>query len=94
LPAAEAAEITQYLTTYSAEVWDTEAGQRIAKVSPTDPLRITASARWQRKHHRLPASAFAADNVKTKSHCSACHSDAETGLFADQAITYDQGVFR
>ncbi|MGH7124610.1 MAG: cytochrome b/b6 domain-containing protein [Stellaceae bacterium] len=94
LPPAEAAEITRYLTANSAETWDTEAGRRIAKVSPADPLRITASPHWQRKHHWLPASAFTAETVKTKSHCSACHSDAETGGFADQAITYDQGVFR
>jgi len=94
LPSPEAAEITQYLTTYSAEAWDTESGQRIAKVSPADPLRITASPHWQRKHHWLPASAFTAESVRTKSHCTACHADAETGRFADQAITYDQGVFR
>ncbi len=94
LPGDEAAAITQYLTTYAAEAWDTEAGRRIAVVSPSDPLRITASPHWRRKHHWLPATAFAASNVKTKSHCSACHSDAETGRFADQAITYDQGVFR
>lgn len=94
LPLAEAAEITRYLTTYSAEAWDTEAGRRIARVSPADPLRITAAPHWQRKHHWLPASAFAAESVKTKSHCSACHGDAETGRFADQAITYDQGVLR
>ncbi len=94
LPPSEAAEITRYLTTYSAEAWDTEAGRRIAVVSSADPLRITASPFWQRIHHWLPATAFTADNVKTKSHCAACHSDAETGRFADQQITYDQGVFR
>jgi len=94
LPAPEVAELSRYLTAYSAEAWDTEAGRRIAAVSPADPLRITASPLWQRKHHWLPATAFTADNVKSKSHCSACHSDAETGRFADQAITYDQGVFR
>lgn len=94
LPPEEVAEITRYLATYSGEAWDTEAGRRIAVVSPGDPLRITASPHWERKHHWLSASAFAAGNVKTKSHCSACHSDAQTGRFAAQAITYDQGVFR
>ena len=94
LPTAEVAEITRYLTTYAAEAWDTEAGRRIAAVSPADPLRITASPHWQRKHHWLPAEAFAAGNVKSKSHCTACHNDAETGRFADQAIIYDQGVFQ
>ena len=94
LPPAEATEIRRYLATYAAEAWDTEAGRRIAVVSPADPLRITASPHWQRKHHWLPVTAFTAENVKSKSHCSACHSDAETGRFADQAITYDQGVFR
>lgn len=94
LPPAEAAEITGYLTTYAAEAWDTEAGRRIASVSPADPLRITASPHWQRKHHWLPAQAFTAESVKSRSHCSACHSDAEAGRFADQAITSDQGVFR
>ena len=94
LPPEEVKDITAYLTTYSAEAWDTEAGRRIAAVAPDDPLRITASPHWQRKHHRLPAAAFAMRGVGTKSHCSACHGDAETGRFADQAITYDEGVFR
>lgn len=94
LPTAEVAEITRYLTTYAAEAWDTEAGRRIAAVSLADPLRITASPHWQRKHHWLPAEAFAAGNVKSKSHCTACHNDAETGRFADQAIIYDKGVFQ
>ena len=94
LPADEVADITGHLTAYSAEIWDTEAGRRIAAVSPSDPLRITASPYWQRKHHRLPAAAFAAAGVASKSHCSACHGDAETGRVADQAITYDQGLFR
>jgi cytochrome b len=93
LPLDEVAEITRYLTTYAAEAWDTEAGRRIAAVSPKDPLRITASPHWQRKHHWLPAAAFTAAGVNSKSHCSACHGDAETGRFADQAITYDEGPF-
>ena len=52
-----------------------------------------ASPHWQRKHHRLPAAAFAAADVKSKSHCSACHADADSGRFADQAITYNEGIF-
>lgn len=94
LPRDEVGEITRYLTAYAAEAWDTEAGRRIAAVSPSDRLRITASPHWQRKHHWIPAEAFAAAEVKSKSHCSACHGDAETGRFADQEITYDQGVLR
>ena len=93
MPPNAVAEVGGYLATYAAEAWDTEAGRRIAAVSPGDPLRITASPHWQRKHHRLPAAAFAAAAVKSKSHCSACHADADTGRFADQAITYDEGLF-
>lgn len=94
LPPDTLTEISRYLATYAAEAWDTEAGRRIAVVLPSDPLRITASPHWRRKHHWLPGEAFTAAGVKSMSHCSACHSDAETGRFADQAITYDQGVFR
>lgn len=94
LPPDAVAEIGGYLATYAAEAWDTEAGRRIAAVSPGAPLRITASPHWQRKHHRLPAADFAAAAVKSKSHCSACHADADSGRFADQAITYNEGLFR
>jgi hypothetical protein len=88
LPPEESAALTAYLTRYAGEAWDTEAGREIALVSPENPLRITASRHWQRKHHGLPAGAFTAANVKTKGNCSACHADAESGRFADQAITY------
>jgi hypothetical protein len=89
LPPDETAALAAYLTRYAGEAWDTEAGREISRVSPDDPLRITASPHWRRKHHGLPAAAFSASNVKTEGNCSACHADAQSGRFADQAITYE-----
>jgi hypothetical protein len=80
------AEIAAYLGAYAAEAWDTEAGHALRVVSDADPLRITASPFWRAKHRGIAEATFAAAPVKSRSNCIACHRDAATGLFADQAI--------
>jgi hypothetical protein len=81
-----ATEIAAYLDAYAAEAWDTEAGHALRIVSDADPLRITASPFWRAKHRGIEDTTFAAAPVQSRSNCIACHSDAATGLFADQAI--------
>ena len=86
LPPAAAAEIAAFLQTYAAEGWDTKAARLMAKISPADPLRVTAAPFWVRRHRRLDPAVFASPAVKAKSNCVACHRDADSGRFDAQAI--------
>ena len=86
LPPAAAAEVAGFLQTYAAEDWDTKAAQLLSNVSPADPLRITATPFWSRRHRRIDPAVFASAPVKAKSNCIACHRDAATGRFDAQAI--------
>lgn len=86
LPADTAQTIAAYLDANAAEVWDTEAARALVAVSPDQPTRITSSPFWIAKHAGISAAAFAAANVRAKSNCIGCHSDADTGRFDDQAI--------
>ena len=83
-PRAE--EIAAWLTTNAAETWDTEVANRFRAVDPAQPLRITANPYWRRKHAGIPEAVFERKAVGSKVNCSACHRDAATGRFDDQAI--------
>jgi hypothetical protein len=91
LPADEARQIGAYLQTYSAEAWDTEAARRFAVTSPDQPLRITETPYWRRKHAGIDPAVFARPTIGAKSNCGACHRDAESGRFDDQAINIPEG---
>jgi len=86
LAPATAAEIGRFLQTYAAEAWDTKAAHRLSEVSAADPLRITAAPFWVRRHRRIDPAIFTSPAVKTKSNCIACHRDAASGRFDNQAI--------
>ncbi len=86
LPDDKRADIARHLETYAAENWDTEAANRLRAVSPTDPTRITKTPFWIAKHRRIDPATYRTAAVKSESNCTACHRDAETGRFDDQAI--------
>jgi cytochrome b len=86
LDPARAEEIAAWLTTNAAETWDTEAANRFRVVDPAQQLRITANPYWRRKHAGIAEVVFARKAVGSKVNCSACHRDAATGRFDDQAI--------
>jgi hypothetical protein len=91
LPADEARQIGAYLQTYAAEAWDTEAARRFAVVSPGQPLRITQTPYWLRKHAGLAPTIFARPEIGARSNCGACHRDSESGRFDDQSINIPEG---
>ena len=86
LPDDKRVEIARHLETYAAENWDTEAANRLRTVSPTEPMRITKTPFWIAKHRRIDPATYRTAAVKSESNCTACHKDAETGRFDDQAI--------
>jgi cytochrome b len=86
LDPATAAAIGRYLNANSAEAYDTKAANRLRRVDPADPLRITATPFWQRIHARIPDRVFTAKAVAARSNCGACHADALSGRFDPSAI--------
>jgi len=86
LPGTKRAAIADWLVANAAERWDTEAANNLRAVAPGDPLRVTATRFWKRRHRDIPAAAFAAKPVGSKVNCVACHRDARTGRFDDQSI--------
>ena len=82
----EAESLKAYLAANAAEHWDTRAANVFRAEDPNDPLRITATAFWRRRHAGLDPAHFKLSSVGTKSNCNACHADAALGLFAPQAI--------
>jgi hypothetical protein len=92
LPADETGEIAAFYDRYAAEAWDTEAARRFAVVAPGEPLRITATLYWVAKHANIAPETFAAAPVGSRSNCVACHRDADSGRFDDQAIAIPEGT--
>jgi cytochrome b len=79
-------EIAAWLATNAGERWDTEAANRFRKVSPDQPLRVTGTRYWKRRHRDIPEAVFKSRPVGGKVNCIACHRDARTGRFDDQSI--------
>jgi cytochrome b len=90
LPSEKTAEIAGYLESFAAEAWDTEAANRFRAVSAIEPNRITRTPYWISKHRDIDPATFKAAAVKSETNCIACHKDAETGRFDDQAIAVPQ----
>lgn len=86
LPPETVAALTSYLTTHAAGTVDTKAANWLRRRDAAEPLRITATPFWKRRHGDIPDAVFASRAVGARSACGACHRDAETGLFADAAI--------
>lgn len=81
------ATLRAYADANSAEHWDTLAAHVFRTRDPADPGRITATPFWRRMHAGIPNAEFDKDAVGSRAACNACHTDAETGRFAPQAIS-------
>jgi cytochrome b len=86
LPEKAKAEIAGYLDANSAETADTQPANVFRRVSEAEPTRITKTPYWQRRHEHVGDAVFASAAVKSRANCAACHRDALTGRFANQAI--------
>jgi cytochrome b len=91
LPPEQVREIAAYLDAYAAEAWDTEAANRLANVSASEPTRITRSSYFMTKHSGIDPAVFKRRDIGSRSNCIACHQDANTGRFDDQAIAIPTG---
>jgi cytochrome b len=86
LDAAKGRSLASWLVTNSAETFDTESANRFRVVAADDPYRITKAPYWARKHAGIPQDVFARKSVGGKVNCPACHRDADSGRYDDQAI--------
>jgi cytochrome b len=85
LAPAKAAAIGGWLTGHAAESWDTLPAQRLRTVNPLQPLRITATPFWKKRHGHLEPAVFR--SVKGGSgNCAGCHGDADRGTFNFRTI--------
>lgn len=80
---ATTAQLAAYLGNNAAEAWDTRAANVFRG---PEPLAMTETAFWKRRHAGIDAAVFKRQKVETKSNCEACHGDARQGLFMPQAI--------
>ena len=78
--------IAAWLVSNAAETFDTESANRFRVIAPDEPYRITSTPYWVRKHAGLAPDVFARKSVQSKVNCIACHRDAESGRYDDQAI--------
>jgi len=52
-----------------------------------DPPRLTATSRFQRKHHEISPAVWQDKRVGGPANCIACHPRAEAGGFSEHEIT-------
>lgn len=55
-------------------------------VSQTQPPRFTTTTWFQREHRVVPREVWANSKVKSNTNCTACHTQAEKGSFAEREI--------
>jgi len=78
--------LAAWLVSNAAETFDTESAHRFRIVAPDDPYRVSSTPYWVRKHASVSPDVFVRKSVRSKVNCHACHRDAESGRYDDQAI--------
>ena len=86
LDSAQTAVLLAYLVRNSADVWDSEAANRLRDAGPSGSLRITETDGFRLLHRRIEAANFKLKAVGGKLNCAACHADAADGRFAPRSI--------
>lgn len=81
-------EIEDFLVKNSAEKIMDEAGVKfLDTVDKNDPLRVTATAYWEKKHDDIKPEIYKRASITSKLNCAACHKWAEYGSFEDNDIS-------
>jgi hypothetical protein len=79
--------ISEYLAANSADASSTEESQKIMEsLGSQAPIRITEIPYIQKKHHEITQDILSRKSVGSLSNCSACHKDAEKGLYDDDNV--------
>lgn len=82
-------EIKDYVDANSAEKSYYKRSRKIdyATQEVEAPLRITDTAYIKRKHHEIPKKMIKGnDDVQSQSNCTACHTQADKGIFDSDTV--------
>lgn len=80
-------EIEGFLVKNSAEKILDEAGVKfLDTLDNKDPLRVTATAYWKKKHDDIKPEVYKRASITSRLNCTACHKWAEYGSFEDNDI--------
>ena len=62
--------------------------RRLARMIPVEdePLRITDTFFWRRKHGGLKAYVWKRASIESRANCVACHKEADIGIFWDKTV--------
>ncbi len=89
LEAADAEQLTTYLTENAADTSDYKRSRGISRSLAKDdaPLRISTTRYFKRKHHELP-DRMVKDNpdVRSFSNCELCHERAAQGSYDEHQV--------
>jgi cytochrome b len=91
LEPATARSIRAYLAANAAEHYDTLPAHMFLTQNPADPLRITATPFWARRHISISPQVFSSKAVGNGGQCDACHQDASTGRYSPLSIAIPHG---
>ena len=83
-------EISDYAMANSAEKSMYKRSRKIAVATESGeaPIRITEVRYIKRKHHDIPEKMIQGNkDVKSKSYCNACHTQAEKGIFDSDTVS-------
>lgn len=80
-------EIENFLLKNSAEkTLDEAAVKFLDTIDNKDPLRVTATGYWKKKHDDIKPEVYKHATITSKLNCTACHKWAEYGSFEDNDI--------
>jgi len=80
--------ITEFLAANAADRSDARRARKIAASIPAaqTPLRISATAWFERKHDELRSEVWKHKEVGSRANCGACHLGADQGRFDEHDI--------
>lgn len=80
--------IFEYLTANAADLSSTEHAKKIMKsLGNQTPLRVTETSYIQKEHREISKNILNRKAIGSLSNCSACHTNAEKGIYDDDNVT-------
>jgi len=87
LDPAAAAPLTAWLAANAAEAGTHPKSQKVLRsLGGQAPLRISEVPYIRHEHHELRPSVFSQPAIGSLANCSACHSEAEQGVFDEDGV--------
>lgn len=80
------ARIAVFLEKYANDVLDTKFTQQ----KESEEIAISQTPYWEVAHRKLNPKIFKTEAIKSKANCQTCHKDAESGIFAKNAVDYSK----